>query len=184
MRFDAVYTGTLQRHVQTLAGIQDGLPGLPEATALPALNEYDSHALIRCMQAEPLGPACTPEGFKAHFRLLCDALAQWMAGVISPKACPAGRPSQTGCAIHWSRCASSTMQARCWWSAAAGRLPPPSAPYWVLPRSGDRPQHAHPKYRHHSAEHEPQASDAAKLQHPEPSGYARHPRLGDICLKA
>lgn len=47
MRFDAVYTGTLQRHVQTLAGIQDGLPGLPEATALPALNEYDSHELIR-----------------------------------------------------------------------------------------------------------------------------------------
>lgn len=96
MRFDAVYTGTLQRHVQTLAGIQDGLPDLPEATALPALNEYDSHALIRCMQAEPLGPACTPEGFKAHFRLLCDALAQWMAGVISPEGMPSWQAFSDG----------------------------------------------------------------------------------------
>ncbi len=88
MRFDAVYTGTLQRHVQTLAGIQQQLPSLPEAQQLPALNEYDSHALIRCIQAEPIGPADTPEAFKAHFRLLCDALAQWMAGVISPEGMP------------------------------------------------------------------------------------------------
>lgn len=88
MRFDAVYTGTLQRHVQTLAGIQQQLPSLPEAQQLPALNEYDSHALIRCIQADPIGPADTPEAFKAHFRLLCDALAQWMAGVISPEGMP------------------------------------------------------------------------------------------------
>ncbi len=88
MHFDAVYTGTLKRHVQTLAGIRETLPGLPEAQALPALNEYDSHALIRCIHPEPLGPADTPETYRAHFRLLCDAIAQWMSGVISPEGMP------------------------------------------------------------------------------------------------
>ncbi|MBU5895007.1 histidine phosphatase family protein, partial [Vibrio cholerae O1] len=29
LRFDAVYTGTLRRHEQTLAGIADGLGSLP-----------------------------------------------------------------------------------------------------------------------------------------------------------
>lgn len=88
MRFDAVYTGTLQRHTQTLVGIQQTLTGLPDAQLLPSLNEYDSHALIRCVHSEPLAPADTPEAYKAHFRLLCDALAQWMAGVISPEGMP------------------------------------------------------------------------------------------------
>ena len=88
MRFDAVYTGTLKRHVQTLAGIRETLPGLPDAHALPALNEYDSHALIRCIHPEPLSPVDTPETYRAHFRLLCDAIAQWMAGVISPENMP------------------------------------------------------------------------------------------------
>lgn len=88
MRFDAVYTGTLQRHLQTLEGMAHTLPGLPAAQALPSLNEYDSHALIRCIHPEPLGPADTPEAYRAHFRLLCDAIAQWMAGVISPEGMP------------------------------------------------------------------------------------------------
>jgi broad specificity phosphatase PhoE len=88
MRFDAVYTGTLKRHVQTLDGITQTLPGLPTAQALPALNEYDSHALIRCIHPEPLGAVDSPEAYRAHFRLLCDAIAQWMAGVISPEGMP------------------------------------------------------------------------------------------------
>lgn len=88
MQFDAVYTGTLQRHWQTLAGIQHTLPLLPSAQTSPQLDEYDSHALMRCVHTEPLGPADTPEAYKAHFRLLCDALAQWMAGVISPQGMP------------------------------------------------------------------------------------------------
>ena len=86
--FDAVYTGTLRRHVQTLEGIASQLPGLPAAEALPALNEYDSHALIRCIHPEPLGKADTPERYRQYFRLLCDALAQWMSGVITPEGMP------------------------------------------------------------------------------------------------
>ena len=88
VHFDAVYTGTLKRHVQTLQGIAHTLAKLPEAQAEPLLNEYDSHALIRSVHPDPLGPADTPQAYKAHFRLLCDALAQWMAGVVTPKGMP------------------------------------------------------------------------------------------------
>lgn len=96
MRFDAVYTGTLRRHTQTLDGIAQTLPGLPTAQALPALNEYDSHALIHCVHPDPLGPVDSPQAYKAYFRLLCDALAQWMAGVISPEGMPTWENFSTG----------------------------------------------------------------------------------------
>ncbi|RQO81084.1 histidine phosphatase family protein [Acidovorax sp. FJL06] len=86
--FDAVITGTLQRHVQTLDGIVEGLGAAPEALRLPGLNEYDSHALIAAIHPQPLGKADTPELYRQHFRILCDALAQWMAGVISPQGMP------------------------------------------------------------------------------------------------
>lgn len=88
-RFDAVYTGTLQRHAQTLAGIVAALPDLPPARVYPGLDEYDSAALIRAIHPGPLASVDTPERARAHFRLLCDALAQWMAGTISPEGMPA-----------------------------------------------------------------------------------------------
>ena len=87
-RFDAVLLGTLRRHTQTLEGIAEGLPGLPPSIALPGLNEYDSLALIRAIHNEPLQKPDTPELYRHHFRLLCDAIAQWMAGVISPQGMP------------------------------------------------------------------------------------------------
>jgi len=88
LAFDAVITGTLRRHVQTLDGIAEGLGAAPEALQMPGLNEYDSHALIAAIHPQPLGPADTPERYRQHFRILCDALAQWMAGVISPQGMP------------------------------------------------------------------------------------------------
>lgn len=87
-RFDAVLTGTLQRHAQTLDGMASELPGLPEPLRLPALDEYDSAALIRAIHPGPLPQVDTPERFRAYFRLLCDALAQWMAGTIGPEGMP------------------------------------------------------------------------------------------------
>lgn len=87
-RFDAVLTGTLRRHAQTLAGIAQELDDLPGAALLPALDEYDGAALIRAVDPAYAGQADTPEGVRAHFRLLCDALAQWMAGTISPRGMP------------------------------------------------------------------------------------------------
>ena len=90
LKFDAVYAGTLKRHQQTLAGIVQGLDSAssPEAQNRPGLNEYDSEALLRAIHPAPLPRPDTPELYRHHFRLLCDALAQWMAGVISPQGMP------------------------------------------------------------------------------------------------
>ena len=86
--FDAVITGTLRRHTQTLEGIAQGLGIAPDVLQMPGLNEYDSLALIQAIHPQPLGRADTPERYRQHFRILCDALAQWMAGVISPRGMP------------------------------------------------------------------------------------------------
>jgi len=94
--FDAVYSGTLRRHDETLAGIVEGLGGAPAAQRLPGLNEYDSLALIRAVHTEPLERPDTPERYRHHFRLLCDALAQWMAGVVSPAGMPSWDEFSTG----------------------------------------------------------------------------------------
>ncbi len=96
MAFDAVITGTLRRHTQTLAGIAEGLQTTPEVLQMPGLNEYDSHALIAAIHPQPLPRPDTPELYRHHFRLLCDALAQWMAGVISPQGMPSWNEFSAG----------------------------------------------------------------------------------------
>ena len=88
-RFDAVLTGTLQRHAQTLSGIQEGLGAAHASLQVPGLNEYDSEALIRAIHPEPLPRPHTPELYRHHFRLLREALQHWMEG----KTSPAGMPS-------------------------------------------------------------------------------------------
>jgi broad specificity phosphatase PhoE len=88
LTFDAVITGALKRHAQTFAGIQQGLGTQHDALIWPGLNEYDSEAIIRTVQTGKLVKPTTPEGYKQHFRLLRDGLAQWMAGVVSPQGVP------------------------------------------------------------------------------------------------
>jgi broad specificity phosphatase PhoE len=92
-RFDAVITGTLRRHAQTWAGIARGAALDLVPTAWPGLNEYDSEAVIRAIlprgQEGTLGDPHSPEGYKAHFRLLRDGLRQWMAGTVTPQGMPA-----------------------------------------------------------------------------------------------
>jgi len=88
LSFEAVLTGTLRRHVQTFEGIAEGLGLKAEALAWPGLNEYDSAAVIAAIQPQPLDKADTPEMYRRHFRLLRDGLAQWMAGVVSPRGMP------------------------------------------------------------------------------------------------
>lgn len=91
-RFDAILTGTLQRHAQTLSGIQQGLGTAQASLQLPGLDEYDSEALIRAIHPEPLPKPNTPELYRHHFRLLREALQQWMEG----KTAPQGMPSYEG----------------------------------------------------------------------------------------
>lgn len=94
LRLDAVLTGTLKRHTQTWQGIARGA-GLEhlQPLAWPGLNEYDSEAVIRavlpCRRDATLADPRSPEGYRAHFRLLRDGLAQWMAGTVSPQGMPA-----------------------------------------------------------------------------------------------
>ena len=115
--FDAALAGTMNRHIQTFAGICEGMgaafesgrsagpaqarpapPGggsaLHEVKSVgaqlcwPGLNEYDSAAVIGAIHPYPLEKADTPELYKHYFRLLKDGLAQWMAGVVSPQGMP------------------------------------------------------------------------------------------------
>lgn len=91
--FEAVLTGTLKRHAQTFAGIKAGMQAassavLPEASAWPGLNEYDSAAVIAAVHPEALEKPTTPELYKHHFRLLRQGLSRWMAGDTQPVGMP------------------------------------------------------------------------------------------------
>ena len=86
--FDAALTGTLKRQIQTYAGICRGMGCEPLASQWPGLNEYDSHAVIATIHPHKLEKPTSPEMYRNHFRLLKDGLAQWMAGVVSPKGMP------------------------------------------------------------------------------------------------
>ncbi|GAA6141329.1 histidine phosphatase family protein [Hydrogenophaga sp. 5NK40-0174] len=89
--FDAVIHGTLRRHVETWTGIAKGAGFEHEPTTWPGLNEYDSAAVIRTVHPEPLGKPADKDEYRAHFRLLRDGLAQWMAETVSPAGMPTYR---------------------------------------------------------------------------------------------
>lgn len=86
IRFDRIIAGTLRRHRQTLEGILQGMNQVG-AEHLPweGLNEYDVKAVIASIHPYKLERPTSPEMYRHHFRLLRDGLAQWMAGVVSPK---------------------------------------------------------------------------------------------------
>jgi broad specificity phosphatase PhoE len=88
LRFEAAYTGTLERHAQTLAGIVQGFGSAPPTTALPGLNEYDSHAVIATVHADPLPKPENAEHVRHHFRLLRDGLNAWAEGRAAPLGMP------------------------------------------------------------------------------------------------
>ncbi len=86
--FEAAITGTLQRQQQTLQGICTGMGITLPTSQRAGLNEYDSHAVIATVHPQPLEKPDSPEKYRHHFRLLKDGLAQWMAGVVSPRGMP------------------------------------------------------------------------------------------------
>ena len=88
VRFDAALTGSLNRQIQTFAGICQGMDTTLDALSWPGLNEYDSEAVIASVHPHKLEKANAPEMYRHHFRLLKDGLAQWMAGVVSPHGMP------------------------------------------------------------------------------------------------
>jgi broad specificity phosphatase PhoE len=96
LKFDAVLTGTLRRHAETFQGIAQGMGTTHEALSWPGLNEYDSEAVIGAIHPHKLEKPTSPEMYRAHFRLLRDGLAQWMAGVVSPRGMPSYNDFVTG----------------------------------------------------------------------------------------
>lgn len=86
--FDAVLSGTLRRHTQTLTGISEGLGRPLPAVQWPGLNEYNSDAVIAAIHPEPLDRAPTPDNYRKHFRLLRTGLLQWMLGNTRPQGMP------------------------------------------------------------------------------------------------
>ena len=88
LRFDAVLTGTLQRHAQTWEGIREGGGFVNPPLLWPGLNEYDSAAVIAAIHPQPLAKPDSPEAYRQHFRILRDGLTQWMNGVVSPRGMP------------------------------------------------------------------------------------------------
>ena len=87
-RFDAVLRGSLKRHAQSLDAIKQGLGDMPEPSVWPALNEYDSEAVIRAVHPPPLQAARTPETYRHHFRLLRQGLQGWADGELAPTGMP------------------------------------------------------------------------------------------------
>jgi broad specificity phosphatase PhoE len=88
LNFDAVHTGTLRRHTQTLAGINAGLPSPLSATQWPGLNEYDPEAVIAAVHPQPLDKTADRDGYLQHFKLLRTGLMQWMLGNSRPQGMP------------------------------------------------------------------------------------------------
>ncbi len=86
--FDAVLCGTLRRHNETFAGIAQGMKSTIVPLPWAGLNEYDSEAVIAAIHPHKLEKPDSPEMYRHHFRLLRDGLAQWMAGVVSPRGMP------------------------------------------------------------------------------------------------
>ena len=92
LSFDAVYAGSLRRHRETWEGLSEGAQYAQSAQVRPALNEYDSHAVIEAIHPAPLEAPTTREAYKQHFRLLREGLVQWMSAATSPR----GMPSYAG----------------------------------------------------------------------------------------
>ena len=88
IRFQGALRGTLRRHRESLQALASALPGVPDATEWPGLNEYDSEAVLRTVVTEALAPPTTPEGYRQHFRMLREGLLKWMAGEVQPEGMP------------------------------------------------------------------------------------------------
>ena len=88
VQIDTVLMGSLTRHRETWEGMAQGAGWSQAPQIWPALNEYDSQALIEAIHPEPLARPDTPELYRHHFRLLRDALKAWIDGRIAPRGMP------------------------------------------------------------------------------------------------
>jgi broad specificity phosphatase PhoE len=88
LRFDAVYSGTLRRHRESLAALERGLGTRHAVAERAGLNEYDGGAIVQALHPGPHAPARTPDERRAHFRLLREGLRAWTEGRTQPLGMP------------------------------------------------------------------------------------------------
>ncbi|HEX2651500.1 MAG TPA: histidine phosphatase family protein [Burkholderiales bacterium] len=82
LAFDRVVRGTLRRHVETLAGIGEGMGvANPACEERPGLNEYDSLALLRAHTGKEVRHQRGDQ--REHFRVLREALYAWCDGSLA-----------------------------------------------------------------------------------------------------
>jgi broad specificity phosphatase PhoE len=102
VRCDAIYTGTLRRHTETVRGILDGGPAIGDGSAvesIPGLDEYKAEALIASLMGDsfasaPIARRDEPGLAREHFRRLRAALLAWTEGRIQPAGMPDWRMFQ------------------------------------------------------------------------------------------
>ncbi|WP_372749471.1 histidine phosphatase family protein [Litorivivens sp.] len=82
MTFDAIFTGTMRRHRETLAGVLEALSEQPPATELPGLNEFDFHALVTAYRALNPDTNVDTRDARAFYGCLRDALLAWNRGEL------------------------------------------------------------------------------------------------------
>jgi broad specificity phosphatase PhoE len=93
LRFDAIFTGTLRRQIETAQAIVEAHPALGagiEPERFPGLDEYHAEAVLEAHLGElpPLAAAGAvrrdPTLVRDHFRLLRDALLAWAENRSKP----------------------------------------------------------------------------------------------------
>jgi broad specificity phosphatase PhoE len=104
LKFDAVFTGTLRRQLETAQGIVEGHPELgasfrPET--FPGLDEYKPEAVLMAFTGSVPAPAVEaarrdPIVVRDHFRVLREALLAWAEGRTAPEDMPAWPAFQEG----------------------------------------------------------------------------------------
>ena len=102
IRFDAVFTGTLRRQIETAQGIFEGhaqlaAPSLQQS--FPGLDEYKPEALMMALSGNFPAPALAaasrdPVVLREHFRVLREALLAWAEDRTAPEGMPAWREFQ------------------------------------------------------------------------------------------
>jgi broad specificity phosphatase PhoE len=104
LTFDAVFTGTLQRQIETARGIFEGHPELGADVAqerFTGLDEYDPEAIIKAHTGAAPAPVegaarRDPAVVREHFRILRDALLAWSEDRIQPEGMLAFQSFQEG----------------------------------------------------------------------------------------
>jgi broad specificity phosphatase PhoE len=104
LRFDAVFTGTLQRQIETAQGILQGYPNLghdAQQERFAGLDEYKPEAIMVALTGELPAPVAAgarrdPVVVREHFRLLREALLAWAEDRTQPEGMVAFKAFQDG----------------------------------------------------------------------------------------